>query len=329
MSDFNEKLRVRHFGRRSGERAVFHCSNSRRRAAGARIVVDMFSRRDLIAGAAALAGAACNQGAGTAATGARITRSMLISMLPPEMPLEESFKMCVDIGFPSLEARTVDDMGQAQKILAAAQSAGLRIHSVMNQAHWPTPLSSPDPAEVDASVAGMEASLEQAKLYGADTVLLVPAVVRDDTTYEQAWERSQAVIRQRILPVAEKHGVVVAIEEVWNKFLLTARDFCQYIDELNHPLVKAYFDVGNVVHYGVPQHWIRQIGPRLAKVHLKDYTRKDGFVNLGEGDVNWPEVRRALDEVGFQGDATVELKGGDRAYLDDVGKRVDRLLNLA
>lgn len=289
----------------------------------------MLSRRDLIAGAAGLTAAACSHTPSGAATGAKIARSMLISMLPADASYEENFRMCVDIGFPSMEARTVDDAAEAEKIHAAAQAAGLRIHSVMNQAHWKFPLSSPDTAEVDASVAGMEASLEQAKLYGADTVLLVPAVVRDDTTYEQAWERSQAVIRERILPVAEKHEVVVAIEEVWNKFLLTARDFCQYIDEFNHPLVRAYFDVGNVVHYGVPQHWIRQIGSRLAKVHLKDYTRGDGFVNLGEGDVNWPEIRKALDEVGYEGDATVELKGGDRAYLDDVGKRVDRLLNLA
>ncbi len=290
---------------------------------------EMLSRRDLFTGAATLTAAACSNNSTKADTGAAITRSMLISMLPSETPYEESFKMCVEIGFPAMEARTLDDPAEAERIHAAAQAAGLRIHSVMNQAHWQFPLSSPNPADVDASVVGMELSLQQAKLYGADTVLLVPAVVRDDTTYEQAWERSQKVIRERILPVAERHEVVVAIEEVWNKFLLTARDFCQYIDEFNHPLVKAYFDVGNVVHYGVPQHWIRQIGDRLAKVHLKDYTRKDGFVDLGDGDVNWPEVRQALNEIGYQGEATVELKGGDRAYLDDVGRRVDRLLGLA
>lgn len=288
----------------------------------------MLTRRELLAGATALTAAACAQDSSNANTGAAITRSMLISMLPKEMPYSDSFRMCVDIGFPAMEARTLDDPAEAEAIHAAAQTAGLRIHSVMNQAHWEFPLSSPDPAEVDASVAGMEASLEQAKLFGADTVLLVPGVVRDDTTYEQAWERSQAVIRERILPVAEKVEVVVAVEEVWNKFLLTARDFCQYIDEFNHPLIKAYFDVGNVVHYGVPQHWIRQIGDRLAKVHLKDYSRQAGFVNLGEGDVNWPETRQSLDEVGYEGEATVELKGGDRAYLADVGERVDRLLGL-
>ena len=276
--------------------------------------------------------AACSSEPAGAKEGAKITRAILISMLPKELPRLDQFKMAVELGYSEMEVQTVDTDAKAQEINDAANKAGLRIHSVMNQAHWRYPLSSGDPAEVDSSVAGMEASLRQAKLYGADTVLLVPAVVREDATYEQAWERSQAVIRERILPAAEKVDVVVAVEEVWNKFLLTARDFVQYIDEFNHPLVKAYFDVGNIVHYGVPQHWIRTIGDRMVKVHLKDYSRKTGFVNLGDpedGGVDWPEVRKAFDEIGYHGAATVELRGGDRAYLDDLGKRVDRLLSLS
>ena len=175
----------------------------------------------------------------------------------------------------------------------------------------------------------MEASLKQAQLYGADTVLLVPAVVQQDTTYEQAWERSQRVIRERILPMAEQTGVVVALEEVWNKFLLTPRDFVQYIDEFNHPLIKAYFDVGNVVHYGVPEHWIEMVGAeRMAKVHLKDYSRKDGFTPLGDGTVDWEAVRSAFDSIGYEGAATVELPGGDREYLADVRGRVRTLLGV-
>lgn len=289
----------------------------------------MLTRREIFSGAAALAAASCSQEPSSAASGAKITRAVLISMLPKEMSYEERFRLGVEAGFSEMEARTLEDEAEARKIAAAAEKAGLRIHSVMNMKHWEFPLSSPDDAVVETSLAGLEASLDQAKLYGADTVLLVPAVVRGDTTYEQAWERSSKVIRERVIPAAEKREVVVAIEEVWNKFLLTARDFVQYLDEFNHPLIQAYFDVGNVVHYGVPQHWIRQIGKRLAKVHLKDYSRRKGFVNLGEGDVDWPEVRKALDEIGYVGSATVELKGGDQEYLTDVGERVDRLLALS
>jgi hexulose-6-phosphate isomerase len=157
-------------------------------------------------------------------------------------------------------------------------------------------------------------------------------VVRPDTTYEQAWERSQQAIREHVLPIAERLNVTIAVEEVWNKFLLTPRDFVQYIDEFEHPLVRAYFDVGNVVHYGLPEQWIRAIGDRLVKVHLKDYSRRAGFTNLGDagdGGVDWPAVSEALREVGYQGAATVELEAGDRAYLADVSQRVDRLLGLS
>jgi len=288
----------------------------------------MQTRRNFLSTAAGLSAAAFTGGLSATPAGEQIKKSILISMLPKELSYLDQFKLAVDIGFHEMEVRTVDSNDEALKIKQAAGQAGLRIHSVMNQAHWKYPLSSPDPQEVQASMRGMELSLNQAQLYGADAVLLVPAVVRDDTTYEQAWERSQKKIRE-LIPLAEKTGVIIAVEEVWNKFLLTARDFVQYIDEFNNPLVQAYVDVGNMVHYGVPQHWVRQAGKRIAKVHLKDYVRQTHqFVNLGEGDINWEEVRKSLAEAGFSGNATVELRGGDRAYLADISQRVDRLLGL-
>ena len=262
-----------------------------------------------------------------AAQGTKIERALIDSMLPKELGLVDRFKLAIETGFTAMEVRAVSDDSEAQRIHDAAQAAGLRIHSVMNQSHWRHPLSSPDPAEVEACVDGVRASLRQAELYGADAVLLVPAVVRSDTTYEQAWERSQREIR-KLIPLAEEHDVMIAIEEVWNKFLLTARDFRQFIDEFNHPLVKAYFDVGNIVHYAVPEHWIHELGSRIVKVHLKDYSRRDGFVNLGDGDVDWPAVQEAFAAVGYNAEATVELRGGDRDYLMDLGQRVDRLLGL-
>lgn len=275
-----------------------------------------------------MAAAAGFAAANASAAEGKIERAILISMLPEELSYLDRFKLAVDIGFRSMEARTVEDYAEAERVKDAADQAGLRIHSVMNMSHWRDPLSSPDPAQVEACVRGIRASMRQARLYGADTVLLVPAVVRADTTYEQAWERSQQQIR-KLIPEAEANGVIIAIENVWNKFLLTPRDFARYIDEFNHPLVKAYFDVGNIVHYGVPEHWIRAAGERIVKVHLKDYSRQKGFVNLGEGDVDWPEVRKAFAEIGYAGEATVELRGGDREYLADVGRRVDRLLGLS
>jgi hexulose-6-phosphate isomerase len=201
----------------------------------------------------------------------------------------------------------------------------------MNADHWKFPLSSADPAVVDRSVAGMETSLRNAKVWGADVVLLVPAVVNPETSYRDAWTRSQKVIKERILPQAQELKVVVAIEEVWNKFLLSPPEHARYVDELASPWVKAYLDVGNMVFYGYPQDWIRTLGPRIVRVHLKDFQldRPNGrfsWKNLGEGDIDWPEVRRALAEVGYDGWVTTEIEGGDAAYLKDVVARVDRFL---
>ena len=281
----------------------------------------MHRREWMMTAAAALAAAPLE------AEARKIERALINTMLPEDLPLVDRFKVAVETGFTAMEVRAVTDHTEAERIHDAAQKAGLRIHSVMNQTHWRHPLSSPDPADVEGCVEGVHASLRQAELYGADAVLLVPAVVRSDTTYQQAWERSQREIR-KLIPLAEKHDVMIAIEDVWNKFLLTARDFRQFIDEFNHPLIRAYFDVGNIVHYAVPEHWIYELGSRIVKVHLKDYSRRDGFVNLGDGDVDWPAVREAFAAVGYNAEATVELRGGDREYLTDLGQRVDRLLGL-
>jgi len=174
----------------------------------------------------------------------------------------------------------------------------------------------------------METSLHNAKLWGSDTVLLVPAVVNSETSYRDAWSRSQREIR-KLLPLAEELKVVIAIEEVWNKFLLSPLEMAQYIREFQSPWVKAWFDVGNVVIYGYPQDWIRTLGNSIVKVHLKDFkSKEDGYawVNLGDGDVDWPAVRQAFSDTGYSGTAIVELDGGDEAYLRDVSRRVDRLL---
>jgi hexulose-6-phosphate isomerase len=287
----------------------------------------MMTRREILSQAGVLAALAASGARSGLAQQDQIKSSVLITMLPRDLSYLERFQLAVDIGFRYMEVRMVEEDSEAREIKEAADKAGLRIHSVMNMRHWDHPLSSPDPKDVALSLEGMRMSLRQAKLYGADAVLLVPAVVRDDTTYEQAWERSRKEV-QKLLPEAEKLNVIIAMEEVWNKFLLTPRDFVQYVDEFKHPLVQAYFDVGNIVHYGVPQHWIRALGKRIVKVHLKDYSRRNGFVDLGDGDVNWPEVTKAFADIGYTGEATVELRGGDRAYLTDVHQRVNRLLGL-
>ncbi|MGE0132285.1 MAG: sugar phosphate isomerase/epimerase family protein [Blastocatellales bacterium] len=255
-----------------------------------------------------------------------LKKAVLITMLPKQMSYLDRFKLAVDVGFEGIEAQTVTDPKAADQIKEASDKAKIRIHSVMNMAHWQHPLSSPNADDVKKSVEGMEASLRNAKLWGADTVLLVPGVVRPDTTIPQAWQRSQPHIK-KLIPLAKELGVVIGIEPVWNKFLLTPYDTAKYVDEFKSPWVKAYFDVGNVVMYGFPQEWIRALNKRIVKFHLKDFKYENRqFVALREGSIDWKEVRKAIGEIGFSGYLTVELQGGDEAYLREVSRRVDLIL---
>ncbi len=256
----------------------------------------------------------------------QLKKAVLISMLPKQMSYLDRFKLAVECGFEGVEAQTIADPKEADEIKEASMKAKIPIHSVMNMGHWEWPLSSPNPDDVKKSIERMEISLRNAKLWGADTVLLVPGVVRPDTTIPQAWQRSQPVVK-KLIPLAKELGVRIGIEPVWNKFLLTPYDTARYVDEFKSPWVKAYFDVGNVVMYGFPQEWIRALGKRIIKFHLKDFkfeTRQ--FVPLREGSIDWKEVRKAIGEIGFSGYLTVELGGGDQAYLKEVSRRVDQIL---
>jgi hexulose-6-phosphate isomerase len=264
-----------------------------------------------------------------------IHKAVLFSMLPSQLSILDRFQLARDTGFEQTECGTTDDTRQAEEILSASKKTGIRIHSVMNRDHWKYPLSSRDPEVVAKSMEGLKTSFRNASMWGADTVLVVPAVVNPETTYQEAWERSQVQIRQ-ILPLAEEVKVIIAVEEVWNKFLLSPLEMARYVDEFKSPWVRSYFDVGNVVLYGYPQDWIRTLGKRIVKLHIKDFSfRQDptikkrvaDFVNLRDGDINWKEVYQALKEIGYQGSATVELDGGGKEYLADVSKRFDLILN--
>ncbi|MCU1241950.1 MAG: Xylose isomerase [Candidatus Acidoferrum typicum] len=257
-----------------------------------------------------------------------IKKGILLDMLPANLAYAERLKLAREIGFEVLQAPTEPDERKAEELRKAADAAQIRIDSVMNMDHWKYPLSSSDPAVVEKSLTGMRTSLHNAKLWGADVVLLVPAVLDPKTSYRDAWTRSQREIR-KLLPLAEELKVIIAMEEVWNRFLLSPLEMASYVDEFQSPWVKAWFDVGNVVLYGYPQDWIRTLGPRIVKVHLKDFKRnKDSYawVNLGEGDIDWPAVRQAFAAIHYTDSATVELPAGDEAYLRDVSRRVDRLL---
>jgi L-ribulose-5-phosphate 3-epimerase len=271
-----------------------------------------------------------------ARAGARLPIAMAVeyNMLPTKISIMEQFQLAKDCGFERIECPTTRDQGNAEKMKAASEKTGLPIHSVMNMDHWQYPFSSADPAVVEKSLDGARVSIRNAHLWGASTVLLVPAVVNAQTTYKEAYERSQVAIR-KLIPLADELNITLALEEVWNKFLLSPLEFARYIDEYDSPRVRAYFDVGNVVLYGYPQDWIRVLGKRIVKLHIKDFsfTREPGtdksvaaWVPLGEGDVDWTAVYEALHDIGYQGTATLELDPGEGAYLKEMRRRFGLIL---
>ncbi len=281
------------------------------------------TRRQVLAAAPFLATAAA------APARLPIRKAVEFSMLPKDLPVLERFQIARDAGFQAIECPTTPDPAQAEEILAASRKSDLPVHSVMNAEHWRSPLSSADPAVVEKSLDGMRTSLRNAALWGADTVLLVPAVVNPETTYAQAWERSQRQIRT-LIPLARELKVIIGIEEVWNKFLLSPLEFARYVDEFNSPFIRAYFDIGNVAINAYPQDWIRTLGKRIVKLHVKDFSFKKRvaeFTPLLEGEIDFRAVHAALSDIAYQGTATVELNAGDAAYLKEVSRRFDRILD--
>lgn len=252
-------------------------------------------------------------------------KAVILGMVQRE-PIEDKFKVLADLGFNGVEVAPTDNPNEIESLRMASETTGISIHSVI-YGGWNAPLSSADPAVAERGVASVKSALKCAKALGADSVLLVPGIVDSNNPYKDVYERSQKRIKS-LIPIAQNLGVMIAIENVWNNFLLSPLEFSRYIDELNSPWVQAYFDVGNVIGaFGFPQDWIHTLNKRIKKIHLKDF-KLDGrqWVNLGDGDVDWAAVRKALVDIGYKGYVTAELQAGDESYLRDLASRIDRLL---
>ena len=240
----------------------------------------------------------------------------------------EKFVAAKEAGFEGVEVMSHLDRNE---VLKARDSTGLVIPSVCGSMHWKLPLSDPDPAIREQGIAALKLSLEDAAAYGADTVLLVPGRVSETVTYDDCWNRVVEELK-KALPVAINLKVKIAIENVWNNFLISPMETASFIDQFKSPYIGSYFDCGNVLIYGWPEQWIKILGRRLAKVHIKEFSRKiadkqgrgAGFnVKLQEGDVNWQLVMKALDDIGYAGWTTVEQPGGDtREGLKDLCVRL-------
>lgn len=235
----------------------------------------------------------------------------------PDLSVLDRFRMLKEIGFHGTELRTENNVDH-RMYREAVDKSDFRVHGIVNS-------DKPD----------LETAVKFASDIGGDSVLYVARYDRKRPLME-SWNETIGVIRKG-LPAAEKHEVKILVENVWAGFLISALDMERYVDEINHPWFGAYFDVGNNVRWGVPQHWIQILGDRIGKLDIKEWDERRhgreglraGFSSpLGEGTIDWAAVRNALREIGFTGWATAEVGGGDRARLTDISKRMDQILGL-
>ncbi len=256
----------------------------------------------------------------------KIRKSMMFGMVPMMPTLDERLKLAHDAGFEGIEADTMPDPKDVEEMKIGAEKYGLTVEAIVCNKHWSHPLSDPDPAKAQVCVDAMKTSLKNARDLGAGAVLLVPAVVTPAVRYDDAWKRSSERIRE-LIPVAEETKVVIAVEDVWNKFLLSPLEMKHYIEDFKSPWVQAWFDVGNIHLYGYPQDWIRTLGKLIRRVHIKDFSQKTmQFTNLLEGTIDWPEVGKAFKEIGYEGWFGAEVTGGYLPALTEVAQRLDKII---
>ena len=262
----------------------------------------------------------------------KLKKSLKFDMVKEDLSIMDKFKLLKDLGFDGVELETPNTLPM-KEVLEARDKTGLEIPGVVCGATWRSQLSHRDPAVREKGVNLVKQSLNDCKQYGGTTVLVIPGVVGEETSYQDAYVRSQGEIK-KLFSEVEKTGIMIAFENVWNNFLLSPLECARFVDEINHPMVAWYFDVGNVVRYGWPEHWIEVLGKRILKLDVKEYSRKKHFeegawkgfdVELLEGDCNWPAVNAALRKIGYSGWGSAEVPGGDRNRLLTISQKMDAI----
>ncbi len=251
----------------------------------------------------------------------KIKKAVKIHMVTGDAPAMDKFKLLRDLGFDGVETRAKLDAKDADLVKSykqASEKTGLPIHGLIHG-------SNPD----------LIGAIDQAKYLGATSVL---HVVRYDKniSYMQNYKETTEII-QRAVEHAEKNQVMILCENVWASYLIEPMGMAQFVDKFQSEMVGIYFDVGNVVRWGWPQHWLEVIGKRAKKLDIKEYdldiAMKEGMRNgfrkpLGEGSIEWNKVRAELAKINYQGWATAEVKGGDKARLAEIAEQMDRVLSL-
>ena len=275
-----------------------------------------------------------------------------------EKPTESVLRRVSEAGFGGIEAMPAAPI-EAEKIRKTAAGLNLRIHSVLRG--W-AQFNSKERDEVEKSLVDTVNALHAAKAYGADVVLLVPGKIGGmvmpqpwefRVTFEEKTGHIAQVTEQdngryadyiaahnhaydagrdailRLIPEAEKAGVIIAVENVWNNLFVDPRHMAHFIDSFDSPWVRAYFDIANHLKYSLPEQWIKTLNRRIARCHVKDFKlNKDGhggrFVDIRDGSIDWPSVTKTLADVGYSGWMTIE--GSDKLSLEDRSRRLGLIL---
>ena len=223
------------------------------------------------------------------------------------------------LGLDTTEAR-------CREILAYAETVGVSVASMASGIYWNYALGSDAPEDRQRAAAALEKMIQITAWLDARTLLTIPGAVDvffqpggAVVSYDAVWERATAGLKQ-VLPLAESKGVTLAIENVWNKFLTSPLEMARFIDQFDSAAIGAYVDVANILPYGYPEQWLRILGSRVKGIHFKDFRRAvgtaEGFVDLLEGDVDFPAVMTAIAEIGYAGPVAAEMIPPYRHYPD-------------
>ena len=299
------------------------------------------SRRSFLSNAAVLAaGAGLSRVTGNAASpqvsdplAGRLYKTLKIGMIKAEGGLSEKFKVAKAAGFMGVELNLPGvDVAEARKAVA---DSGLVIDGSVCANHWNVRHTSADADTRAKALETLKQAIRDTRAVGGHSVLLVVGKGEDGPEAE-IWGRSVENIAKAI-PLAAEEGVQIVIENVWNQFCYdhdgdhtqSAAKFVKYVDEFRSPWIGMHFDIGNHWKYGSMGDWIRQLNRRVYKLDVKGFSRKDDkFTPIGEGDIDYADVRKALLEINFYGWLAAEVGGGDQAYLTDVAKQMDTAFGL-
>ncbi|MCA9219186.1 MAG: sugar phosphate isomerase/epimerase [Planctomycetales bacterium] len=309
------------------------------------------SRRQFVQGAAALmastplltstlaataADSAASSGGNDSADGylyGRLYKTLKIGMVNVPGSLTDKFKAAKAAGFHGIELNAPGfDVTEVREAMAAAE---FPVDGTVCSSHWQIRHTSPDANERAQALETLKEAMRKTHAIGGNTVLLVVGHGKDGPEQE-IWKRSIDNINQA-LPLAAELGIYIAIENVWNEFLYdhqggadqTAEKFVKFVDELNSPWVSMQFYLGNHWKYGSMGDWIRQLNRRIVKLDLKGFSRKDNkFTKIGEGDLDWADVRKALKEIQYTGWAAAEVGGGGPDRLAEISANMDKVFAL-